>query len=227
MRIEDETTGRREDEGVPVLGGAEGLDAASSTRRDVVRMLVAAPLAALAISLEDVERASASAANVLQGAQQRGQAFRPKFFTAGEWRTVRTLADLVIPRDARSGSATDAGVPEFMDFIMMAYPDMQQPMREGLAWMDAQAKARFGKVFVAAAATQQTKLLDDIAYPKKATSAMKPGVEFFTRFRNLTASGFWSSRIGIADLQYMGNRPQAAWNGCPPAALAKLGVKYS
>lgn len=227
MRKEGEQTGRRDDEGLPITGSGEDMQAASSTRRDVVRMLVAAPLAALAVSLEDVERASMRAAEALQAAQLRGQSYKPKFFTAGEWRTVRTLADLVIPRDARSGSATDAGVPEFMDFMMTAYPDMQKPMRDGLAWIDAQAATRFRKGFVALAAAQQARILDDIAYPKKTAAAMKPGEEFFSRFRNLTASGFWSSQIGITDLQYMGNRPQPSWNGCPPAALAKLGVKYT
>ena len=195
-------------------------------RRDVVRLLAAAPLAAFAITLEDVERASDRAAAALQAVASRGQAFKPKYFTPTEWQQVRILADLVIPRDERSGSATDAGVPEFMDFIMTAYPEMQKGMRDGLAWLDSHATQRFNQQFVGCAAAEQAKILDDIAYPKKASAIVKPGVEFFSRFRNLSASGFWSSKIGVADLQYMGNRPQAVWNGCPPAALRKIGVVY-
>ena len=195
-------------------------------RRDVVRLLAAAPLAAFAITLEDVERASDRAAAALQAVTSRGQAFRPKYFTPTVWQQVRVLADLVIPRDERSGGATDAGVPEFMDFIMTAYPEMQKGMRDGLAWLDTQSTQRFNKQFVGCAASEQARLLDDIAYPKKASAAMKAGVEFFSRFRNLTASGFWSSKLGVADLQYMGNRPQSVWNGCPPAALRKIGVAY-
>jgi hypothetical protein len=196
-------------------------------RRDVLKLLAAAPLAQFAISYESVERAVVDAGEALEQAAQRGQRFQPKFFTPEEWRLVRVLADIVIPRDERSGSATDAAVPEFMDFIMTAYPDMQKPMRDGLAWMNTASRQRFQKSFVEGTAAEQTALLDDIAYPKRAAAAVKPGADFFTRFRNLTASGFWSSKIGIADLQYMGNRPVVAWNGCPPAALAKLGVRYT
>jgi hypothetical protein len=196
-------------------------------RREILKLFAAAPLAQFAVTLVDVENAARRADEVLQAAAQRGAQFKPKFFTAEEWRLTRVLADRVIPKDARSGSATDAGVPEFMDFMMGAYPDMQKWMREGLRWTDDQAKTRFTKRFAESTVAEQTAILDDIAYPKKARAEMKPGADFFTRFRNLTASGFWSSKIGVADLQYMGNRPISAWNGCPPAALAKLGVSYS
>ena len=204
-----------------------GVERDTIGRRDVLRLLAAAPLARFAISYESVELAATRAGEALEQAAQRGQGFKPAFFTAEEWPLVRTLADLVIPRDARSGSATDAGVPEFMDFIMTAYTNMQQPMRDGLRWMNTASTQRFRKPFVACTPAQQTALLDEIAYPKRAAAAVKAGAEFFTRFRDLTASGFWSSRIGIADLQYLGNRPQGQWNGCPPAALARLGVRYT
>lgn len=216
---------------LPVAGPAEELrpvvdGVPPMARRDVVRMLVAAPLAALAIRFEDVDVAATHAADALQAAQQKGAPYKPKFFTADEWGTVRLLSDIVIPRDARSGSATDAGVPEFMDFMMTAYPDIGRNFRAGLTWLDGESRKSFGKPFVQGSLAQQTAILDRIAYPKKAAPALKQGVEFFTRFRDMTASGFWSSKVGVADLQYVGNRPQAAWNGCPPAALAKLGVHY-
>lgn len=194
------------------------------SRRDVLRLLAAAPLAHFAIAYADVERAAEHANDILQQTTARRQ-FRPAFFTASEYRVVRVLADLVIPRDARSGSATDAGVPPFMDFILSAYPSMQQPMREGLQWLNDASTQRFGKPFLDATAAQRRQLLDAIAYPKRAAPADQPGVEFFNRFRDLTASGFWSSRIGVADLQYRGNTAQAQWNGCPPAVLRKIGVR--
>lgn len=225
---EDERTGGREDEGraLPIVDAPPADERASLARRDVVRLLAAAPLAAFALTLEDVERAARGAGEALQGVAGRASQFRPKFFTADEWRTVRVLSDIVIPRDARSGSATDAGVPEFMDYIMIAYPDIGTSVRAGLRWLDGESRRSFSKPFVRGTPKEQTALLDRIAYPKRAAAAMKPGVEFFSRFRDLTASGFWSSRIGVADLQYVGNRPQSAWNGCPPAALQKLGVSY-
>ncbi len=152
--------------------------------------------------------------------------YTPTFFTPHEWDTVRVLADLVIPKDERSGSATDAGVPEFMDFMLNDRPDGQTPMRGGLAWLDNECSERFGKTFVAATPAEQTAVLDDIAWPKKARSGMSQGVAFFNMFRDMTASGFWSSKIGVADLDYRGNTFVREWAGCPPEALQKLGVQY-
>jgi hypothetical protein len=194
------------------------------SRREVIQLLAAAPLAHYAIRVDDVERAAAHAAEAVERLGQR--AYEPRFFTPSEWRMVRTLSDLIIPRDERSGSATEAAVPEFLDFLMTAYTDMQRPMRDGLVWMDAESARRFNTTFLAASPAQRTELLDAIAYPKRATAAVKDGVTFFTRFRDLAASGFWSSRIGVADLEYLGNRALPAWTGCPPVALRKLGVSY-
>jgi len=204
----------------------EAPDDIDATRRDVLKFLLAAPLAPFAVSLGDVERATSRAHEALVSLNDREQQFRPLFFNASEWKTVRVLADLVIPRDERSGSATDAGVPEFMDFIMREYDSMQSWMRSGLAWIDGESERRHSKGFAAASASQQTAILDEIAWPRKAGTDMKDGATFFSRFRELTASGFWSSRIGVRDLRYMGNTALAAWPGCPPAALKKLGVSY-
>jgi len=139
---------------------------------------------------------------------------------------VRVLVDLIIPRDERSGSATEAGVPEFMDFMMTDRPDGQTPMRGGLAWLDNESLERNSKTFLEATEQQRTAILDDIAWPKKAKPEMSQGVAFFNMFRDLTASGFWSSKIGVADLDYRGNTFVADWTGCPPEALQKLGVQY-
>ena len=100
------------------------------------------------------------------------------------------------------------------------------PIRGGLAWLDAEARGRFGKPFVEAAEGERAAILDDIAWPARARPEMSQGVAFFNRFRDLTSSGFWSTRIGVDDLQYMGNRGLVRWDGCPPDALAKLGVSY-
>jgi gluconate 2-dehydrogenase gamma chain len=152
--------------------------------------------------------------------------YAPTFFTPHEWDTVRVLADLVIPKDDRSGSATDAGVPEFMDFLLNDRPDGQTPMRGGLAWLDNECDERFAKTFVAATPTEQTAILDDIAWPKRAKPELSQGVAFFNMFRDMTASGFWSSKIGVTDLNYQGNTFVPEWKGCPPEALQKLGVQY-
>ncbi len=156
--------------------------------------------------------------------------FTPKFFTPHEWRTVSVLVDDVIPRDERSGSATDAKVPEFMDFILAdadSSDASRTAMRGGLAWLDLACDDRFGVLFADANETQRHQLLDEIAWPKKARPEMSQGVAFFSRFRDLTASGFFSSAMGWKDLRYLGNVAVHEWNGCPPAALEKLGVTYA
>ena len=154
------------------------------------------------------------------------QAFVPKFFTPTEFKLVTTLADIVIPRDERSGGAGDAGVPEFMDFMMIDQPGRQVAMRGGLAWLDRECQSRFDSTFLDCTDEQRTAVLDDIAWPARARPEHAHGVAFFNSFRDLTAAGFWTTRMGIDDLQYLGNRSVARWNGCPDAALKKLGVSY-
>jgi hypothetical protein len=194
-------------------------------RRDVIKFLAAAPLSAFAVTALDIEEAATATRDALAKLAARGQQYRPTVFTAAEWRTVRILVDLVIPRDERSGSATEAMVPEFMDVFMASRQNMQTWMRNGLTWLDGECRKRFGRTFAECQPAQRTAVLDDIAWPRRARAEMQDGVRFFNNFRNFTASGFWSSKIGVQDLQYMGNMP-TAWNGCPEPALAKLGVKY-
>ena len=196
------------------------------SRRDAVQLLAALPFAAIMNwPTADQERVRNFVDAALKSTAE-GTAYAPKFFTAAEFRTVRILADMIIPRDERSGNASDAGVPEFMDFTMNDRPNSQKWMRDGLAWLNAQSNSRFGKQFADATQTQRETILNDIAWPARAPATMADGVGFFNRFRDLTSSGFWSSQIGVKDLQYKGNVFVAEWNGCPPAALNKLGVNY-
>lgn len=197
------------------------------SRRDAVQLLASIPLAAvLAFPGREYEKAWSFVDKARRLAAE-GTPYAPKFFTAAELRTVGVLADMIIPRDERSGSATDAGVPEFIDFMMIDRPDNQKWMRAGLSWMDAQSAARFGKPFGDAAQQQREQILNDIAWPERAPAAMADGVTFFNRFRDFTASGFWSSQMGVKDLRYIGSTFNPDWNGCPPEALAKLGVTYA
>ena len=193
-------------------------------RRDVLKVLLAAPAATF--TWTDAEAAQAAASAQAARAVTTAKPFVPKFFTAREFRLVRVLADIVIPKDERSGSASDAGVPEFMDFMMIDQPARQVAMRGGLAWLDVECQKRFDKTFLNCADAERTAVLDDIAWPAKAKPEFAHGVAFFTNFRDLTASGFWTTRMGIDDLQFIGNRSVARWNGCPPEALKKLGVSY-
>jgi len=187
----------------------------SVDRREAIRML-AGVTTALAIS-----PAEAIALRELAGA---GAQAEPRFFTAHEFRTVRLLVDMILPGDDRSGSATDAGVPEFIDFMMIDRPEGQLPMRGGLAWLEVEADERFGRRFAECAVIDREQILDDIAWPDRAPPAMSHGVAFFSAFRDLTATGFWTSKMGIEDLEYQGNRYRNSWRGCPPEQLRKLGL---
>ena len=152
-------------------------------------------------------------------------AFKPKFFTAHEYATVRVLVDIIIPKDERSGSATDAGVPEFMDFMMVDQPNRQTPMRGGLAWIDLRVRGPLRQALPRLHAPQQrTAVLDDIAWPQKAKPEFAHGVAFFNSFRDLTASGFWSSKMGVRTCSTWATTMVAEWKGCPDEALKKLGV---
>lgn len=198
-----------------------------TNRRDVLKLLTAAPAAAGFVWTQaEVAEAQARAQAARTAAQRTAKPFKPRFFTDHEYATVRLLADLIIPRDERSGGATDAGVPEFMDFIMIDMPARQLAMRGGLAWLDRECERRFDKRFVDCADAQRTAVLDDISWPQRAKPEVSNGVAFFNSFRDLTASGFWTTKMGMQDLQYLGNTYVPEWKGCPEEALKKLGVIY-
>ena len=194
-------------------------------RRDVLRMLAAAPAAAaLTWTQLEAEQAHHQAEQARQTAQRTAAPYRPQFFTAHEWATVASLVDYIIPRDEKSGSATEAGVPEFMDFMMVDQPTRQTAMRGGLAWIDRQCLTRVDKTFVAATDAERRALLDDIAWARRARPGMQAGVIFFASFRDLTASGFFTSKIGMQDLGFIGNTFVREWKGCSDEALKKLGL---
>lgn len=197
------------------------------TRRNALKAIASAPVAAaMSWTPAEAHQAHEHAAKSLATTAKTGTPFKPKFFTAHEYATVNILVDLIIPRDERSGSATDAGVPPFMDFMMIDDPPRQTAMRGGLAAIDHECNARFDKTFVACTDAQRREVLDDIAFTDDPPDALRHAVAFFNSFRDLTASGFWTTKMGIADLQYTGNVFVDEWNGCPKPALDKLGVKY-
>jgi hypothetical protein len=148
------------------------------------------------------------------------------FFTSDEMATITVLGDIIIPRDEASGSASDAKVPDFIEFIVKDNPDFQIPLRGGLRWMDMQCLNRFGKAFKDCAPTQQMELVDEIAYPKKAKPEMGQGVAFFSLMRNLTATGFYTSPMGVKDIGYLGN-VSTAWKGVPDDVLKQYGLAYT
>jgi gluconate 2-dehydrogenase gamma chain len=150
----------------------------------------------------------------------------PAFFTPEEMTTITMLGDIIIPRDEVSGSASDAKVPEFIEYIVKDMTEHQTPMRGGLRWLDLQCLKRYGKAFKDSDHKQQMEMIDEIAWPKKAKPEMMQGVAFFNLIRNLTATGFYTSEIGVKDIGYIGNVPNQ-WNGVPDDVLKQYKLAYT
>jgi hypothetical protein len=148
------------------------------------------------------------------------------FFSTHEMATITLLADIIIPKDEVSGSASEAGVPAFIEFIVKDMPSHQTPMRGGLKWLDLECFERYQKAFTDCDTKQQIEMVDAIAYPEKAKPEMKQGVAFFNLIRNLTATGFYTSEIGVKDVGYVGNRPNQ-WTGVPDDVLKQFKLAYT
>jgi gluconate 2-dehydrogenase gamma chain len=159
-----------------------------------------------------------------------------KFFTDHEMATITVLGDIIMPKDAISGSASDAKVPEFIEFIVKDMPGHQTPVRGGLRWLDMYCLKSFDKSFRDCSQKEQLQVVDQIAYPEvkdaiaKTGRVIKPelrqGIAFFSLMRNLVTTGFYTSEIGVKDLGYMGNVPNM-WNGVPDDVLKQYGYAYT
>jgi hypothetical protein len=147
----------------------------------------------------------------------------PAFFNEHERSTLIILADIIIPKDDVSGSASDAKVIDFIDFIVKDIPEHQIPLRGGLKWLDVQCLNRYEHSFSGSSSSQQLEMVTDIAYPTKAKPGMQQGVVFFTRLRSLVATGFYTSEIGIKDIGYVGNVP-GQWTGVPADVLKQYNL---
>lgn len=157
--------------------------------------------------------------------QRDAKLLSEKFFDDHEIKTITVLADIIIPKDEVSGSATDSGVPAFIEFIVKDKPQYQLPMRGGLKWLDMQSLKQFNNSFINCTPQQHITLVDQIAYPEKAKPEMRQGVAFFNVMRDLTTTGFFTSDMGIKDLGYVGNKP-TQWDGVPQEVLDQMGLAY-
>lgn len=199
------------------------------SRRDLFQIIGTVPaLAAITsaqVAAQTYEGHAHLEANATPSVQEP---YQRKTFDNHQWQTVCVLCDLIIPADERSGSATQAGVPEFLD-DWIAFrteqdenEDLEAEIFGGLMWLDRQSHQLFEKDFAAASADQQKQVLDRVAHPAKASSEDRPWAHFFSTFRSLTVGGFFSSKMGVADLPYLGNRFVPHWKGCDPKVWAIL-----
>ena len=146
------------------------------------------------------------------------------FFTPHEMATLTLLGDMIIPKDEHSGSASEAKVPDFIEFIVKDQPEHQIPMRGGLKWLDTKCLNRYNNSFKDSTEMQRIEIIEEIAYLEGAKPDMEQGVAFFNRMRNLTASGFFSSKMGMKDLGYAGNKPNK-WEGVPADVIKQYGLE--
>jgi len=174
----------------------------------------------VAISKDDLEGADLTGLQEFEKERLKELNSKPAFFDEHERQTLIVLGDWIIPKDEVSGSASDAKIIDFIDFIVKDIPEHQVPLRGGLKWLDLQCLNRYDHSFIGSNNSQQLEMLEAIAYPKKAKPEMQQGVVFFDRLRNLVATGFYTSQIGIKDLGYVGNVP-GKWDGVPADVLAQ------
>jgi hypothetical protein len=167
-----------------------------------------------AIPVEAAEYAQ----RVIETERARTSGYATKFFPPHQSKTLRMLCETIIPADADSGGAIEAGAPEFIDLLTSENPDYQLKLGGGLMWLDSTCEDRYGKLFLDCTVQQQKEILDLIAYRKNAATdeSLSQGVEFFAFLRSFTADGFFTSKIGIAYLGYVGNTFLLEFPGCPP-----------
>lgn len=195
----------------------------SINRRDLLKAAVVAPTAAL-VQLSTTVGAASPSNRMAEASAE----YAPKVFNPHQWKTLHVLSDFILPAEGQSGSATEAGVPAFIDDWLNLHEElMKTEVLGGLAWIDMECNRQFAHDFVDCSEAQQKQILDRVAYPAKAAPEDSGAVSAFNHIRNLVLGGFYSSKIGIAELQYQGNKMLESWDGCPETATTRLGVDYT
>jgi gluconate 2-dehydrogenase gamma chain len=188
------------------------------SRRDVLRALAAGAIGGSVLRVIPAKAAEYAHQMVhKEKAAAPAGKYTPKFFNAHEYETLKSLCDTIIPKDEKSGGAVEAGAPEFIDLLTSENEKFQVELGGGLMWLESRCADQYGKVYLDCAAEQQKEMLDLIAYRKnvKKDTSLSQGVVFFAFLRDMTCDGFYTSKIGIEDLQYIGNVTRSEWPGCP------------
>jgi len=201
-------------------GAAEnGKPAQGISRRDVLRNLAAGAAGGSALQMIPLHAAAMAHKMILaeKAASPAGK-YEPKFFPAHQYATLLALCDAIIPQDEISGGAVEAGAPEFIDLLTSENEQYQEILGGGLMWLDSFCMDKYGKTFLECAPKQGKEALDLIAYRKNARNdpTLSQGIAFFAKLRRMTCAGFYTAKIGIEDLKYIGNTALAEFRGCPP-----------
>jgi gluconate 2-dehydrogenase gamma chain len=189
------------------------------SRRDLLRNLTVGVAGGSVLRMIPAEAAQMAHQTVHQEkATSLAGKYAPKYFTPHQYETLTTLCDTIIPKDEKSGGAIEAGAPEFIDLLTSENEVYQLEFGGGLMWLDSFCADQYLSTFLECSPAQKKEVLDLIAYRKnaKADPTLRQGVAFFARLRDMTCDGFYTSKIGIADLEYIGNTSLAEFPGCPP-----------
>lgn len=189
----------------------------SITRRDVLRTFGVGVVAGSVLKVIPAQAAE-YAHHMVQQEKAASGAYQPKYFNSHQYATLRSLCQTIIPPDGHSGGAIEAGAPEFIDLLTSENPEYQVTLGGGLIWLDSTCGDRYGKVYLECSPAQQKQILDLIAYRENGVKdpRLSQGTEFFAWLRKMTCDGFFTSEIGIKDLQYIGNTFRRDFPGCPP-----------
>lgn len=189
------------------------------SRRDVLRTLAMGAAGGSVLQVIPLEAAELAHQMVhKEKAATPAGKYTPKYFSAKQYETIVSLCDTILPKDEKSGGAVEAGAPEFIDLLTSENEEFQLKLGGGLMWLDTHCIDQYGKVFMECALEQRKEILDLIAYRKNAKKdhSLSQGVPFFAFLRRMTCDGYYTSKIGIEDLQYIGNVTRSEWPGCPP-----------
>ena len=188
------------------------------TRRDVLRTLAAGAVGGSVLQVIPA-LAAEQAHKMVQKEKAIAPAgkYTPKYFDAHQYETLTSLCDTIIPKDEKSGGAIEAGAPEFIDLLTSENEEFQVKMGGGLLWLDSRCADQYDKTYLECTPEQRKETLDLIAFRKNAKKdpSLRQGVAFFSLLRNMTCDGFYTSKTGIEDLQYIGNISRGEWPGCP------------
>lgn len=172
------------------------------SRRDVLRSI------AVTATLGGLSPAAAQHVHTLAAEDKRSSstgAYSPKAFSEHEYRTIQRLCDLIVPVEGNTPGALAAGAPEFIDLLSSENPELASIYTGGLAWIDRAMQRRHQTDFLSAKPTQQTELLDLIAYRKNNNTELRPGIRFFDWIRKMTIDAYFTSKVGVRDLNFLGN----------------------
>jgi gluconate 2-dehydrogenase gamma chain len=197
---------------------AQGGTGTGISRRDILRTLAVGATVESVLRVIPLQAAEYAHAMVEQAKSAAAGKYAPKYFSEPQYATLRALCQIIIPGDEKSAGAIEAGAPEFIDLLTSENEEYQAKLGGGLMWLEHYCDEHYDRAFLACTPEQQKEVVDLMAFRKNAEKdpSLSQGVAFFSFLRDMTCDGFYTSKIGIADLGYIGNTSLTEFPGCPP-----------